>query len=142
MQGETLELDAGEGYDAYTLWQDGSGGQYFLITEQNMDTENPYYYVEVKQGMCLNSDTVKVELFEVWVPIVITPNGDGWNDVFEPDMNSWNGIQKHSMEVFSRWGERYGSPMIFLRDGMANRTAGTFQKGPIIGYWKFITALR
>ncbi|MEZ5197911.1 MAG: gliding motility-associated C-terminal domain-containing protein [Bacteroidales bacterium] len=105
MQGETLELDAGEGYDAYT-WQDGSGGQYFLITEQNMDTENPYYYVEVKQGMCLNSDTVKVELFEVWVPIVITPNGDGWNDVFEPDMNSWNGIQKHSMEVFSRWGEK------------------------------------
>lgn len=105
MTGETLELDAGAGYDAYT-WQDGSGGRYYVISDQNMNPQDPYYYVEVKDGMCFNSDTVKIELFEVWVPIVITPNGDGWNDIFEPDMNSWHRIQDHKIEVFSRWGEK------------------------------------
>ncbi len=104
LPGQTIQLDAGSGFDTY-LWQDGSDGQYYLITENNIDAENPYYSVEVTEGPCKSSDSVKIELFSVWVPQVITPNGDGRNDVFKPDMGKWQGINKHKMTVFNRWGE-------------------------------------
>ncbi|MEZ5195068.1 MAG: gliding motility-associated C-terminal domain-containing protein [Bacteroidales bacterium] len=103
--GQTIELNAGEGFDEY-LWQDGSGDFYFIVTENNIDPENPYYYVEVTQGSCKNSDTVMIELFEIWVPIVITPNGDGENDIFRADPENWTGVNKHTMLVFNRWGEK------------------------------------
>ncbi len=104
LPGQTVELDAGEGFDSY-LWQDGSGQHYFEVTENNIDPLNPYYYVEVTKGICKNSDTVKIELFKVWVPKVITLNADGKNDYFAPDPERWQGINKHKMTVFNRWGE-------------------------------------
>ena len=103
--GDEIILDAGEGFDEY-VWQDGSGQSYYVVTENNIDAENPYYYVEVTQGICKSTDTVKIELFEVWVPKVITPNGDDINDVFLPDLTKWQGINKHEMIVFNRWGEK------------------------------------
>jgi gliding motility-associated-like protein len=103
--GQTIELDAGEGRDSI-LWQDGSGGQYFVVTENNIDPDNPYYYVEVTEGICKSSDTIKIELFEVWVPKVITPNGDSYNERFEPDPERWQGINRHRIIVFNRWGEQ------------------------------------
>ena len=33
--GQTIELDAGLGFDEY-VWQDGSGGQYYMVTENKM----------------------------------------------------------------------------------------------------------
>lgn len=62
--------------------------------------------MEVTLGPCLSSDSVIVEFFEVWVPIVITPNDDGLNDVFAPDLSKWEGIRKSHMMVFNRWGEK------------------------------------
>jgi gliding motility-associated-like protein len=103
--GETIELDAGSGYDAYQ-WQDGSGGQYFMVTENNINTSDPYYYVEVTEGTCKNSDTIMIELYQIWVPKVITPNGDGDNDMFRADPESWSGVNQHTMQVFNRWGEK------------------------------------
>ncbi|MCD4737231.1 MAG: gliding motility-associated C-terminal domain-containing protein, partial [Bacteroidales bacterium] len=103
--GQTIELDAGSGFDEY-LWQDGSGNQYFIVTENNIDPNNPYYYVEVTEGICKNSDTIMIELYKVWVPNVITPNGDGHNDTFRPDMERWSGVKQHKMIVFNRWGEK------------------------------------
>ena len=105
LPGETIELDAGEGFDEY-LWQDGSGGQYYIITENNIDPVNPYYYVEVTEGNCKGSDTIMVDLFRVWVPNVMTPNGDGENDTFRADAESWSGVNRHTMMVFNRWGEK------------------------------------
>lgn len=103
--GQTIELDAGNEFDSY-IWQDGSGEQYYVVTENNIYADDPYYYVEVTEGICKNSDTVKIELFEVWVPQVITPNGDGKNDLFQPDPNKWHGIRRHTIMVFNRWGEK------------------------------------
>jgi len=105
LPGNEIQLDAGEGFDEY-LWQDDSGQSYFIVTENNIDPENPYYYVEVTQGICKSTDTVKVELFKVWVPKVITPNGDGFNDLFQPNLEKWQGIKKHQIIVFNRWGEK------------------------------------
>jgi gliding motility-associated-like protein len=103
--GQTIELDAGEGHDSF-IWQDGSTQRYFVVTENNINPDNPYYYVEVSEGICKSSDTIKIELFQVWVPKVITPNGDSKNDLFQPDPEKWQGINKHRMTVFNRWGEQ------------------------------------
>ena len=106
LPGETIELDAGAGTNYTYLWQDGSQGQYFIVTENNIDPNDPYYYVQVAEGNCKSSDTIKIELFEVWVPQVITPNGDTKNDLFQPDLTKWQGIHRHRMVVFNRWGEQ------------------------------------
>jgi len=105
LEGEAIELDAGDGFDQY-VWQDGSGNQFFIVTSSNYNTENPYYYVEVTDGPCKSSDTTRFELFIVKIPNVITPNGDGDNDDFTPMENGWSGVKKHHMEIFNRWGEK------------------------------------
>ncbi len=103
--GQTIELDAGEGHDSI-FWQDGSGDRYFVVTENNIDPDDPYYWVAVTEGICASYDSIKIELFEVWVPKVITPNGDSYNERFEPDPERWQGINRHRIIVFNRWGEQ------------------------------------
>lgn len=119
--GQTIELNAGEGFDEY-LWQDGSGDFYYIVTENNIDPMDPYFYVEVTQGSCKSSDTVMIELYQIWVPIVITPNGDGENDIFKADPESWSGVNKHTMMVFNRWGEKVWESTDFVSgwDGKLN----------------------
>jgi gliding motility-associated-like protein len=104
--GETITLDAGGGYDSY-LWQQDSTltGQFFIVSEGNIDPDNPIFYVDVYDGMCFGSDTILIELFEVWVPSVITPNGDDKNDMFKPDPERWQAVKRHRITVFNRWGE-------------------------------------
>ncbi|MCB0805399.1 MAG: gliding motility-associated C-terminal domain-containing protein [Bacteroidales bacterium] len=121
LPGETLELDAGSGYDEY-VWQDGSGSQYFLVSEANVSADNPFYFVEVTAGGCKNSDTIRIELFKIWVPALITPNNDGKNDCFCADPDRWSGINDHVMSVFNRWGEKIWESQDFLTgwDGKRN----------------------
>ncbi len=102
---ESIELDAGFGFDTY-LWQDGSTNQFFLVNADNINSQDPDYFVEVSTGPCKGSDTVEVYIFIVELPIVFTPNNDGKNDLFLPMENSWNGITKHHISIFNRWGEQ------------------------------------
>lgn len=103
--GESIELDAGVGFDTY-LWQDGSENQFYLVSSDNANPQNPNYYVEVSNGPCLGSDTVEVFVFMVELPAVFTPNNDGDNDLFLPMDNTWNGISNHHISIFNRWGEK------------------------------------
>jgi gliding motility-associated-like protein len=102
MPGETLNLDAGE-FEDY-LWQDGTNNRYYLVSYD--DYADSLYHVEVFDGHCKNADSIKIEIFDIFVPIVITPNGDGKNDIFQPDMEKWSGINQHTIQVFNRWGEK------------------------------------
>ena len=43
------------------------------------------------------------EVHSVYVPSAFSPNGDGLNDVFKPEVGDLNLLR---MEVYSRWGER------------------------------------
>ena len=122
--GQTITLDAGSGFDQY-VWQDGSGGQYFVLTENNIEPSNPYCYVEVIEGSCKNSDTIRIELFHIWIPNVITLNSDGLNDVFKADPEKWSGISQHHMQVFNRWGEKVWESDDFL-SGWDGRRNGSY----------------
>jgi len=102
---ESVELNAGPGFESY-LWHDGSTMQFYLVDESNINSQNPNYSVEVYNGPCIGSDTVEVFLFVVELPAVFTPNNDGKNDLFLPMDNSWNGITKHHISIFNRWGEQ------------------------------------
>jgi len=103
--GESIELDAGSGFDQY-VWQDGSSGQVYVVKADEILEGVSVVWAEVWTGSCKSSDTVLVEVFRVKVPNVITPNGDGVNDDFTPMSSSWSGISSHHIEVFNRWGEK------------------------------------
>ncbi len=113
--GEVL-VDAGE-FVSY-LWQDGSGDRYYLVTYDNYPDS---LQVEVFDGHCKNSDAIDVEVYNVEVPKVITPNGDGLNDTFKP-IGDWSGINENKMMVYNRWGEKVWESSDFLSgwDGKSN----------------------
>jgi gliding motility-associated-like protein len=48
---------------------------------------------------------VIIEPVNVEVPNILTPNGDGKNDLFLP-ANHWIGVKDHKMMVFNRWGQK------------------------------------
>lgn len=102
---ESVLLDVGEGFQSY-LWQDGSTDNAFLVDANNAINEDPKYFVEIYDGYCKSSDTIHIEILYIWVPSVITPNNDFQNEIFQPDLNTWNGINSHSIIVFNRWGEK------------------------------------
>ncbi len=130
--GETVQLDAGMGYDTY-LWQNGSTEEILSIDANTVAPPNDIYTVDVTLGTCKSSDSVKVEFFDVAVPLVITPNGDGLNDIFRPFPGKWLGINQSHMEVFNRWGER-----IWVSDDFESGWDGK-QNGKVVSdgtyYW-------
>jgi gliding motility-associated-like protein len=130
--GETIELDAGAGFNSY-LWQDGGSTRFYLITPENTDPENPYYYVEVTQGPCKSSDTAKITLLKVKIPNVITPNGDGINDTFTPMDGSWSGVSKHHIGIYNRWGEKVWESDNFEEGWDAKRNGVHVSEGTY--YW-------
>jgi gliding motility-associated-like protein len=59
----------------------------------------------ITNGVCpSSSDTLLVFYSSLLIPEVITPNGDGKNDVFE--IIAFKGIGGIKLEVFNRWGGR------------------------------------
>lgn len=103
--GESIQLDAGAGFDQY-VWQDGSTGRYYEVNSNTVDAGSTVLWVDVWIGPCKSSDSTRMEVFRVKVPNVITPNGDGVNDTFTPMADSWSGIERHHIEIFNRWGEK------------------------------------
>ncbi|HPE56828.1 MAG TPA: choice-of-anchor L domain-containing protein [Bacteroidales bacterium] len=102
--GESITLDAGNFHSFIWNNDPGQTGQYYTISYEDIQDQDSIW-VEVFDGFCKNSDDIIIEVFSVEVPNVITPNGDGSNDRFLPG-EGWNGISKHTIMVFNRWGEK------------------------------------
>jgi gliding motility-associated-like protein len=119
-QGETITLDAGN-FQSYIWNSDNSlTDRYYTVAYEDIQAEDSVW-VEVFDGFCKNTDEIIIEIFEVDVPNVITPNGDGSNDRFEP-ISGFSGINNHSMMVFNRWGEKVWESSDFVSgwDGKQN----------------------
>jgi gliding motility-associated-like protein len=97
--GHAMELNAGIGFDSY-LWQDGSSGATFLITDSG------WYHVTVQNNCGIDKDSLHVTLedcsLKLFVPNAFTPDGDGLNDVFKAYGAH---VEYFSLVIYNRWGE-------------------------------------
>lgn len=113
------ELDAGISAAAY-LWQDGQ--QTRTITVPHTGD----YWVTVTKGDCIASDTVKVIQCAlcIGVPNSFTPNKDGINDGFRPQISC--PVLKYSLMIVNRWGQE-----VFTTQDIDKDWDGTFAGKPL-----------
>ncbi len=113
-------LDAMDPGAASYLWQDGSNLPQLLTRDPGM------YHVEVSDGQCVFSDSVFVDFrecfyFYSFVPNAFSPNGDGVNDYFYPELNPAVAISDFQFSIFDRWGN-----LIFQSEEIDARWDGRF----------------
>ncbi|MBN2173375.1 MAG: gliding motility-associated C-terminal domain-containing protein [Bacteroidales bacterium] len=101
--GENITLDAGE-FESY-IWNGEAGGRYYELSYDNITISDSVVILVYDIHNCKASDQIIIEVYSVEIPIVITPNGDQKNDLFEPKPG-WSGINKHTISVFNRWGQK------------------------------------
>jgi gliding motility-associated-like protein len=99
-QGDTITLSATSPSAEYFLWFDGTE----LSTHPFFESGN--YSVTVSNACETVSRDWNMEFDDcniyVYVPNSFTPNGDGINDVWYPEINGWTEVETL---VFNRWGE-------------------------------------
>jgi gliding motility-associated-like protein len=124
MPGESITLHVDEGYGTYIWNGNATSSNTLTISYENISGNDTTITLQiVDEYNCKSSDQVVIEVFNVEVPIVITPNGDGYNDYFVPG-DGWSGINQHKMIVFNRWGEKVWESSDFTSgwDGKQNGT--------------------
>lgn len=75
----------------------------------------------VRNGKCESSDEVKITIYDLFVPSVITPNGDGKNDYFQISAL----VGRVELIIFNKWGnlEYENSNYLNNWDGRNNKGA-------------------
>jgi gliding motility-associated-like protein len=94
--GSTILLDAGEGYSEY-YWSTGETSQ---IIEVN--TAGIYSVTVANQYGCPAVDEIEVNV-DFGIPNFITPNGDGYNDIWEIPFISNN--PDADIKIYDRFGK-------------------------------------
>ncbi|MEI6694669.1 MAG: gliding motility-associated C-terminal domain-containing protein [Bacteroidota bacterium] len=109
--GDLITLLPDSDFESY-LWSDGSVSNSINIRIPGI------YNVLVTKGGCSASDEIVIKecISEIWLPNVITPNGDGVNDLFYP---IYKNIDKLVLCIYNRWGIKIfeGSGINALWDG-------------------------
>jgi len=85
------------------LWSDGSTGPTITINQPGL-----YWLEGTDKGGCSATDSVSVSSkacppVGVYVPSAFTPNGDGRNDVFRPEI--FGVVSSYSFSVYDRYGQ-------------------------------------
>ncbi|MCB0572963.1 MAG: gliding motility-associated C-terminal domain-containing protein [Saprospiraceae bacterium] len=64
-----------------------------------------YHLYVLDQFGCTGSDlvTINVEGYQVFIPNIFSPNGDGQNDTFQPESGT-GAVEVILLQVFDRWG--------------------------------------
>lgn len=112
--GSTIPLDAGADMYSY-LWQDGSDGRYFNVTDPGMYVAE---YIDI--NCCRNSDSLRVIALDISLPTAFSPNGDGLNDYFRP-LGPSDGISDYTLVLHNRWGQK-----VWESNNFADRWDGTY----------------
>lgn len=95
-----------------------------------------YTVYETTAFGCMAMDTITVEVLpEFVIPNGFSPNGDGWNDVWQIDMIYL--FPECEVEVFNRWGEP-----LFYSIGYNTPWDGTFRGKPVpVGTYYYLIRL-
>jgi gliding motility-associated-like protein len=96
-RGEALTLKPAHP-DSQYVWNDGSRDSVLVVNQAGV------YSVRIPSTGCPLADTVRVDVVDCpgFVPNVITPNGDGKNEVFVID--NLEHSPPWQLRVFNRWG--------------------------------------
>jgi gliding motility-associated-like protein len=85
----------------YILWQDNSSQNFINVLNVN----GSYSVMVIDTNGCKNSDQVYLNFIEcdtLFIPNLITPNGDGKNDYFKLRGEFY---RSYKLEIYSRWGQ-------------------------------------
>ncbi|NNE54573.1 MAG: PKD domain-containing protein [Flavobacteriales bacterium] len=130
--GMTLEfIDASEGaVDWSYTFGDGTGdsGSHVTHTYETFGTYEVWQIAANEYG-CTHSSSQLVEVnpeMLIYVPNAFTPDFDGVNDFFAPEISGFN-IQDYSFQIFNRWGE-----LLFETNDLSQGWIGDVQGG---GYY-------
>ncbi|MFH1320625.1 MAG: gliding motility-associated C-terminal domain-containing protein [Bacteroidota bacterium] len=135
--GSSIELQASGGF--IYLWTTSDGLSDTTISNPvATPLETVTYYVTVTDiNGCSAIDTITLIVIET-IPDGITPNGDGFNDVWEIKLLDL--YPDASVEVYNRWGEKvFNSPK---GEKYANKFDGTYNGKKLpVGTYYFIIVL-
>ena len=125
--GQTVELNGtatGNGNLTY-LWTPGTGLNFINVpnpTYSGSDSITFWFKATDSYG-CADSAQVSIYVFvpdNVVLPNVITPNGDGYNDVWK--LNPKINLDGSHLVIFDRWGQT-----VFETENYANNWGGTYK---------------
>lgn len=98
----TLKANVPDGADV--IWSNGNNSNSIHITEPGI------YSVRVSDKGCIGIDEIHIirDLCDckLLIPTAFTPNGDGLNDLFRPEVEPGCPIGSYMLQIFNRWGQR------------------------------------
>ncbi|BAX78528.1 T9SS type B sorting domain-containing protein [Labilibaculum antarcticum] len=84
------------------LWQDGTTSSTYTVT-----AEGKYLlkYTDMNGCVGVDSITVYMDRYRIFVPNAFTPDGNGVNDTFRPSITGDIAGEDIEMYIYNRWGE-------------------------------------
>jgi len=86
------------------LWQDE------ITTSPTFIAKQTGIYSVTVSNVCMSvSDEIEIKikdcsLLELWLPNAFRPNGDGFNDLFKPEVRNPELLKEYEMAIYNRWG--------------------------------------
>ncbi|NVO18986.1 MAG: gliding motility-associated C-terminal domain-containing protein [Bacteroidetes bacterium] len=98
LPGSAILLHGGNFMKTY-LWSDGSANEGLEVSQPG------YYNVIIEDtNCCMQSDTIKIYLLDLYVPNAFSPNHDLLNDRFHVK-GPTQGIENYHFYIYNRWGQ-------------------------------------
>lgn len=123
--GETAYLHAfgGTSYEWYPTVNLSSSNTTITAANPNQTTE---YFVTVHNDYgCSATDSVKVYVWNLFIPNSFSPNSDGLNDIFSVKYTGSN-VHLLEMYIYNRWGE-----IVFYTNNLQNGWDGNYKGHPV-----------
>lgn len=125
----------GQDADSYT-WNLPGGNADSIIVASSVPSPDGIYYEIVATGLCgVASDAITVYVEDCEIPNVVTPNGDGENDVFLTNYaNRHDDVQ---LKILNRWGK-----VIYENDNYDNTWNGVNMSGKKVAPGTYFYTMR
>ena len=135
--GESITLTPGGYHPGWTYhWSTGSREPQITLNDLERDTT---ISLLVTSSLCQDYDEITIRVihdtipqFNIWVPNVFSPDGDGLNDIFQPETTEAY-PDKYNLYIFDRWGTE-----IFRSSEPGRGWDGTYKgqpcQGDVYGY--------
>lgn len=118
-----------DGMNGEWLLSEGSGdlANYFMPESDvyNLSLGKNTFTWTVENRNCIDSDTVNIFVYDIFIPDLITPNGDNDNDYFE--ISGIENTESVEVTIFNRWGNE-----VFYSSNYQNSWDGTGKSGELL----------